>query len=158
MGLLRLGRVTYVTFVVCCQFAVCGRVRGYIHTWVTNKSYQISFALSFVGGGGANRAGEEVSKQVATDSTTTQHKKKIRHCLPLMAARLHCLTPRSHNCKAWGSSSIQASRTSTGSRRCNVQTLSARGGGGKAGMWAEHAEDMNRTIRCTSAMCIKSEV
>ena len=86
-----------------------------MHTWVTNKSYQISFAVSFVegwGGGGANRAGEEVSRQVTTNSTTTQHKKKMRHCLPLMAARPHCLMPRSHNSNASGSSSIHASRPS----------------------------------------------
>ena len=98
------------------------------------------------GAGGVDRAGEEVSRQVTTNNTTTQHKKKIQHCLPLMAARPHCLTPRSHNSKASGSSSILASKPLAGSTRCNVQTLAGGGGGRKAGMWAEHIENINHQV------------
>ena len=45
----------------------------------------------------------------------------MQYCAPLIGARHHCLTPRSHNSKASGSSSIHASNHSGGSRCSNAR-------------------------------------
>ena len=109
-----------------CMLLVYSVLDGeWIHTQVTNKSYAISCAISFVARWGRRHngtRGKQVSKQAKINCTTTQRKKRMRNCLPLIAARPHCLAPHIHNSKAWGSSSIKASIRSVGPKPGNSLT------------------------------------
>ena len=63
--------------------------------------------------GGKKQAVQETRQNKRSQNDTTQ-----RHRNPmLLAVWHHCLMPHSHDSRASGSSSIHASRPSTGSRR-----------------------------------------
>ena len=92
---------------------VCSVWKGErIHTLVTNKSYQISFTRFLcLGVGLKTREDKRLASRLKISCKNTQHKKRMRHCLPLTAARPQCLMPRSHNSKSLGSSSIYRTKS-----------------------------------------------